>query len=149
MDVMRKHQIEATLAKENQQISSGQLKEDNPLDLSDNFRIFCEACRRGDLMVCQEMISTGVNINARDRFDYTPLILVGRSRVSSFLPFSILHNFIMLSTTHRGTLVAYNGNHYMTRLASAGTSKSYDYSSRMAHYASATPSKASDAFTTR
>jgi hypothetical protein len=54
----------------------GQLKEENPLDLSDDFRVFCEACRRGDLKVCQEMISTGVNINARDKFDYTPLILV-------------------------------------------------------------------------
>jgi ankyrin repeat protein len=78
MDVKRKHEIEAALYKENQQISSGKLKEDNPLDSSEDFRIFCEACRRGDLKVCQEMISTGVNINARDRFDYTPLILVSR-----------------------------------------------------------------------
>ena len=76
MDVLKKHEIEAALAKEAQAVSSGKLKEDNPLDLSDNFRLFCEACRRGDLKVCQEMISTGVNINARDRFDYTPLILV-------------------------------------------------------------------------
>lgn len=74
---LRKHQIEVALAMENQAISSGQLKEDNPLDLSDEFRVFCEACRRGDLKVCQEMISTGgVNINSRDKFDYTPLILV-------------------------------------------------------------------------
>ncbi|PSN63729.1 ankyrin repeat and BTB/POZ domain-containing protein 1 [Corynespora cassiicola Philippines] len=73
---LRKHQIEVALAMENQAISSGQLKEDNPLDLSDEFRVFCEACRRGDLKVCQEMISTGgVNINSRDKFDYTPLIL--------------------------------------------------------------------------
>jgi ankyrin repeat and BTB/POZ domain-containing protein 1 len=79
MDVKKKHEIEAALAKENQQISSGKLKEDNPLDLSENFRIFCEACRRGDLKVCQEMISMGVNINARDKYDYTPLILVSRA----------------------------------------------------------------------
>ena len=76
MDVKKKHEIEAALAIEAQAVSSGQLKEENPLDLSDGFRTFCEACRRGDLKVCQEMISTGVNINARDRFDYTPLILV-------------------------------------------------------------------------
>jgi hypothetical protein len=76
MDVKKKHEIEAALAMEAQAISSGQLKEENPLDLSDDFRLFCEACRRGDLKVCQEMISTGVNINARDKFDYTPLILV-------------------------------------------------------------------------
>jgi ankyrin repeat protein len=76
MDVKKKHEIEAALAKENQQVSSGKLKEDNPLDLSDDFRRFCEACRRGDLKGCQELISKGININARDKFDYTPLILV-------------------------------------------------------------------------
>ncbi|KAL1792566.1 hypothetical protein ACET3X_009073 [Alternaria dauci] len=75
MDVKKKYEIEAALATEAQAISSGQLKEENPLDLSDDFRVFCEACRRGDLKVCQELISTGVNINARDKFDYTPLIL--------------------------------------------------------------------------
>lgn len=76
MDVKKKHEIEAALAIEAQAISAGHLKEENPLDLSDDFRAFCEACRRGDLKVCQEKISEGVNINARDKFDYTPLILV-------------------------------------------------------------------------
>lgn len=76
MDVKKKHEIEAALATEAQAVSAGQLKEENPLDLSDEFRTFCEACRRGDLKVCQEMISSGVNLNARDKFDYTPLILV-------------------------------------------------------------------------
>jgi hypothetical protein len=76
MDVKKKHEIEAALATEAQAISAGHLKEENPLDLSDDFRAFCEACRRGDLKVCQEKISEGVNINARDKFDYTPLILV-------------------------------------------------------------------------
>jgi ankyrin repeat/BTB/POZ domain-containing protein 1 len=76
MDVKKKHELEAALAIEAQAISSGQLKEENPLDLSDDFRLFCEACRRGDEKVCQEMISKGVNINARDKYDYTPLILV-------------------------------------------------------------------------
>lgn len=76
MDVKKKHELEAALAIEAQAISSGQLKEENPLDQSDDFRLFCEACRRGDLKVCQEMISQGVNINARDKYDYTPLILV-------------------------------------------------------------------------
>ena len=83
MDVKKKHEIEAALATEAQAISSGQLKEENPLDTSEDFRVFCEACRRGDLKVCQEMISTGVNINARDRFDYTPLILVRQSPISN------------------------------------------------------------------
>jgi len=76
MDVKKKHELEAALATEAQAISSGQLKEENPLDQSDDFRLFCEACRRGDEKVCQEMISKGVNINARDKYDYTPLILV-------------------------------------------------------------------------
>ncbi|KAJ4405619.1 hypothetical protein N0V91_005137 [Didymella pomorum] len=75
MDVKKKYELEAALATEAQAISSGQLKEENPLDLSDDFRLFCEACRRGDEKVCQELISKGVNINARDKYDYTPLIL--------------------------------------------------------------------------
>ena len=74
--VLRKDQIEASLLEENRLIKDGRLKEDNPLDVSDNFRKLCEACRRGDLKVCQEMITEGANINARDKFDYTPLILV-------------------------------------------------------------------------
>ncbi|KAF1977864.1 ankyrin repeat and BTB/POZ domain-containing protein 1 [Bimuria novae-zelandiae CBS 107.79] len=75
METKKKFEIERALATENQAISSGQLKEDNPLDTSETFRQFCEACRRGDLKVCQEMIQAGVNVNARDRHDYTPLIL--------------------------------------------------------------------------
>lgn len=74
--VLGKHEIEAALATENKEIQSGRLKEDNPLDSSEEFRLLCEACRRGDLKACQEKLQEGVNINARDRFDYTPLILV-------------------------------------------------------------------------
>ncbi|KAL2356656.1 hypothetical protein BJ546DRAFT_837862 [Cryomyces antarcticus] len=73
--VVGKHEIEQALHAEKQEISAGRLKEDNPLDVSEEFRIFCEACRRGDLKACQEKITEGVNINARDRFDYTSLIL--------------------------------------------------------------------------
>lgn len=74
--VLKKAEIEASLQEEQQLIQSGKLKEDNPLDLSQNFARLCEACRRGDLKGCQEVVNEGVNINARDRFDYTPLILV-------------------------------------------------------------------------
>jgi ankyrin repeat and BTB/POZ domain-containing protein 1 len=77
--VLGKHQIEKALHDERKEISSGRLKEENPLDTSLDFRRFCEACRRGDLKVCQEQITKGVNINSRDEFDYTPLILVGPS----------------------------------------------------------------------
>ena len=74
--VLHKFEIEAALHAENQDIRAGRLREESPLDLSGNFRQLCEACRRGDLKTCQEKISQGTNINARDRFDYTPLILV-------------------------------------------------------------------------
>ncbi|KAL5118969.1 hypothetical protein ACEQ8H_003098 [Pleosporales sp. CAS-2024a] len=75
MDVRNKHDIEAARATEAQAIAAGRLKDENPLDLSPAFTAFCEACRRGDLKACQESISAGVNINARDPSDYTPLIL--------------------------------------------------------------------------
>lgn len=65
--VLNKHEIEAALHAEHQEISAGRLKEDNPLDQSDSFKTLCEACRRGDLKVCQEKIQEGVNINAREQ----------------------------------------------------------------------------------
>ena len=74
--VLKKYEIESALHEEHKAISAGQLKEDNPLDQSDEFETLCEACRRGDLKVCQEKLQDGVNINARDGFDDTPLILV-------------------------------------------------------------------------
>jgi ankyrin repeat protein len=76
--VLRKDQLEASLHEENRLIRTGRLKEDSPLDTSDGFLKLCDACRRGDLKSCQELITTeGVSINSRDIFDYTPLILVG------------------------------------------------------------------------
>ncbi|KAJ9254286.1 hypothetical protein DTO195F2_6651 [Paecilomyces variotii] len=73
--LLRKDQLEVSLHNEKKLIKEGTLKDDNPLDLSESFRVLCDACRTGDLKVCQEKISEGVNINARDQFDYTPLIL--------------------------------------------------------------------------
>lgn len=70
-------------------IENGKLKEDSPLDVSESFGNLCEACRKGDLKSCQELITEGVNINARDQFDYTPLILVtacSRNPYPSFPP---------------------------------------------------------------
>ncbi|KAN0067102.1 hypothetical protein V8E54_014749 [Elaphomyces granulatus] len=68
-------QPETSLVDEKKFVHEGTFKDDSPLDLSEDFNILCEACRRGDLRKCQEKISEGVNINARDSFDYTPLIL--------------------------------------------------------------------------
>ncbi|KAL3473489.1 hypothetical protein BJX99DRAFT_261276 [Aspergillus californicus] len=73
--VIRKDQLETSLLNEQKLINDGTINDDNPLDLSDPFRELCEACRKGDLKVCQEKITEGVNINARDQYDYTPLIL--------------------------------------------------------------------------
>ena len=74
--LLRKDEIEKALYEERNDIASGRLKEENPLDTSLEFRQFCQACRRGDLKACQEHISQGTNINARDEYDYTPLVLV-------------------------------------------------------------------------
>ncbi len=74
--VLRKYELEAKLKDDQQLISTGVLRNEHPLDASTEFTEFLEACRRGDLRHCQEMISAGVNINAKDRFDYTPLIIV-------------------------------------------------------------------------
>ena len=71
----QKHAIEKALAQEQQDIKTGRLKDENPLDKSNDFRLVCEAARRGDLRLAQEQITKGVNINARDEYDYTPLIL--------------------------------------------------------------------------
>ncbi len=74
--VLRKDELEVQLKDEHQLIRDGILRDDSPLDVSEEFFKLCDACRRGDLKACQESITTGVNINARDQFDYTPLILV-------------------------------------------------------------------------
>jgi len=81
--VLAKYEVEAALFEEKQAISTGRLKEDNPLDDSEDFLSLCDGCRRGDLKLCQERIQEGVNINARDRFDYTPLTLVSGYAVIS------------------------------------------------------------------
>lgn len=76
MDNLRRDQLDVSPHGEKLLVENGKLKEDNPLDLSDEFSKLCLACRTGDLKSCQVLITDGVNINARDQFDYTPLILV-------------------------------------------------------------------------
>lgn len=75
--VLRKHELEGKLGEESRMIKSGVLRDENPLDTSDDFKEFLVACRHGNLRRCQELISMGVNINGKDAFDYTPLIIVG------------------------------------------------------------------------
>ncbi|KAJ5263302.1 hypothetical protein N7478_010907 [Penicillium angulare] len=78
--VLRKDQLEVSLVNEKKLIKEGAIKDDNPLDESEPFRELCSACRKGDLKVCQEKITEGVNVNARDLYDYTPLILYDYSK---------------------------------------------------------------------
>ena len=73
---IRKFELEAKLKDDQQLIRTGVLRNEHPLDLSAEFGNFLQACRRGDLKRCQELISAGVNINGKDEFDYTPLVIV-------------------------------------------------------------------------
>ncbi|KAM0562703.1 hypothetical protein ACHAPJ_001540 [Fusarium lateritium] len=73
--VLRKFELEGKLGEEARLIESGVLLDENPLDESPEFHEFLMACRHGDLRTCQELISRGVNINGKDLFDYTPLII--------------------------------------------------------------------------
>lgn len=132
--VLRKDQLEASLHEEKKLIEDGRLKEDSPLDLSESFRRLCEACRRGDLKICQEMITEGANINARDQFDYTPLILV-----STFDP--------PLNTP--GLQVALVTEIGFTRLACVVTSKSCNCCWSPARCVNVIPSKGSGVSTMR
>lgn len=77
--VMTKFGLEGKLHEEHKLIQDGVLREDNPLDQSNEFNEFLVACRHGDLRKCQELMNMGVNINGKDKFDYTPLIIVGHS----------------------------------------------------------------------
>jgi ankyrin repeat protein len=97
--VLRKDQLEISLHNEKRLIKEGTIKDDNPLDLSEPFRELCSACRRGDLKACQEKITEGVNVNARDLYDYTPLILV--SAVAATVPSTMrLHHSNNISNQH-------------------------------------------------
>lgn len=81
--VLRKDELEAKLKADTLLISSGVLRNEHPLDLSLQFDDFLQACRRGDLAHCQELITAGVNINGKDRYDYTPLVIVSDGRLRS------------------------------------------------------------------
>lgn len=74
--VIRKHELEAKLKHDLELVESGVLRDENPLDSSEQFNELLEACRRGNLKRTQELISAGVNLNGKDKFDYTPLIIV-------------------------------------------------------------------------
>jgi ankyrin repeat/BTB/POZ domain-containing protein 1 len=74
--VLRKDELEMKLKLDNALIKEGVLREDSPLDVSEAYQNLCYDCRVGNLKGCKEAIDNGVNINARDSYDNTPLILV-------------------------------------------------------------------------
>jgi len=123
--VLRKDELEVQLKDEHQLIQSGVLRDDSPLDSSPEFQKLCDACRVGDLKGCQEAIAAGVNINARDLFDYTPLILVSWLGTQLPLPASFTN---------------------CRRPVSAVTTKSYGYYSNLALSANEIHFKVNDAF---
>ncbi|KAI0021343.1 BTB/POZ domain-containing protein [Xylariomycetidae sp. FL0641] len=70
-----KFELEQKLKQDIELVKTGVLRDENPLDLSEEFDELQQACRRGDLKRVQQLISAGVNVNGKDRFDYTPLII--------------------------------------------------------------------------
>ena len=83
--VLRKFELEGKLHEEHDMIKNGILKDENPLDTSPEFEEFLMACRLGDLKRSQELINHGVNINGKDSFDYTPLIVVSSPPRETYL----------------------------------------------------------------
>ena len=65
--VLRKDELEAKLKADSLLISSGVLRNEHPLDLSQQFDDFLQACRRGDLAHCQELITAGYGKKKYDR----------------------------------------------------------------------------------
>ncbi|KLU83447.1 BTB/POZ domain-containing protein 3 [Magnaporthiopsis poae ATCC 64411] len=106
--VVAKHELEAKLREENNLVGSGLLREENPLDLSGAFNDFLEACRRGDLKTCQELLSAGVNINGRDEFDYTPLILASLCGHFDLVRFLLESGATAERNTFQGERAVYN-----------------------------------------
>lgn len=88
--VLRKHELEAKLKDDIELVRSGVLRDENPLDLSDEFNELLQACRHGNLKRVQELVSAGVNLNGKDKFDYTPLIIVGFENISRIYSFTFL-----------------------------------------------------------
>ncbi|KAK1060500.1 hypothetical protein LTR74_011846 [Friedmanniomyces endolithicus] len=78
--ILAKHQLEKALHDEKVAVSSGRLKDENPLDTSADFRHFSEACRRGDLRLCQELISKGINPSLCGHYEVAQLLLESGAR---------------------------------------------------------------------
>ncbi|KAH0564971.1 hypothetical protein GP486_001634 [Trichoglossum hirsutum] len=103
-----KDQLEVRLLAEKREIAEGRLRDCNPLDTSWSFEELCEACRRGDVRACRELITNGANINAVDRFDNSPLVLASLCGHYEVVQFLLESGAICRRDTFQGERCLYN-----------------------------------------
>ncbi|KAI7779578.1 hypothetical protein LA080_000690 [Diaporthe eres] len=122
--VLKKYELEAKLKDEHKLIQQGILRDENPLDLTSDFTKFLGACRKGDLKTCQELISNGVNINGKDAFDYTPLIIASLCGHFELVQLLLESGALAERNTFQGERAVYNALNDRIR----NLLLSYDYS---------------------
>lgn len=122
--VLKKYELEAKLKDEHKLIEQGILRDENPLDLTSDFSKFLTACRKGDLKTCQELISNGVNINGKDAFDYTPLIIASLCGHFELVQLLLESGALAERNTFQGERAVYNALNDRIR----NLLLSYDYS---------------------
>ncbi|CAN8100213.1 unnamed protein product [Discula destructiva] len=122
--VLRKFELEAKLKDENLLIASGVLRDENPLEQSLDFTKFLQACRKGDLKTCQELMNGGVNINGKDHFDYTPLIIASLCGHFELVQLLLEAGALAERNTFQGERAVYNALNDKIR----NLLLSYDYS---------------------
>lgn len=122
--ILKKHELEAKLKDEHQLIEQGILRDENPLDLTTDFSRFLDACRKGDLKTCQELISNGVNINGKDPYDYTPLIIASLCGHFELVQLLLESGALAERNTFQGERAVYNALNDRIR----NLLLSYDYS---------------------
>ncbi|KUI73320.1 BTB/POZ domain-containing protein 3 [Cytospora mali] len=122
--VLKKYELEAKLKDEHKLIEQGILRDENPLDLTSDFSKFLDACRKGDLKTCQELISDGVNINGKDPYDYTPLIIASLCGHFELVQLLLESGALAERNTFQGERAVYNALNDRIR----NLLLSYDYS---------------------
>ncbi|KAK9245964.1 hypothetical protein V1506DRAFT_458030, partial [Lipomyces tetrasporus] len=71
------------------------------------FHELCESCRAGDLEQVDNMVSFGVDVNAIDEFDYTPLILASLCGHEEVVKYLLEHGAICDRDTFQGERCLY------------------------------------------
>ncbi|KAK9495508.1 hypothetical protein V1508DRAFT_364740 [Lipomyces doorenjongii] len=71
------------------------------------FHELCEACRAGDLEQVDNMVSFGVDVNAIDEFDYTPLILASLCGHEEVVKYLLEHGAVCDRDTFQGERCLY------------------------------------------